>query len=123
MDERRRRVRTGCAAFLIWLAAAGAALADPPSKELWPEIDTWLRLSPAWRLSVFVPHLSVEPYFDSRYQTVNRLRLAAGASAGWSPRAAIETNVTYQYDSHASTKELFALNVILHVFFDRSRRP
>jgi hypothetical protein len=247
MDERRRRVRTGCAAFLIWLAAAGAALADPPSKEFWPEVDTWLRLSSAWRLSVFVPlaenldthyregnlilqadyrwaeskrsrrlvdedraqktqiwllrggylggkslddhgaeyteytafaelhlrlplphgillshrlrsdlrwigegdaefstrwryrllaekdftagrcsivpYVSVEPYFDSRYDTVNRVRVAVGASVGWSPRAAIESNVTYQHDSHASTQELLALNVILHVFFDRSRRP
>jgi hypothetical protein len=247
MAERRRRVRTGCAAFVIWLAAAGAAGAEPPSKEFWPEIDTWLRLSSAWRLSVFVPisenldthyregnlilqadyawsesnrtrrliddereqrmrlwllrggylggkslddrgaeyteytafaelhlrlplpggvllshrlrsdlrwmgqgdsdfstrwryrlmaekeftarrgsivpYVSVEPYFDSRYETVNRLRLATGASVAWSPRTAIESNITYQYDSHASTKELFALNVILHVFFDRSRRP
>ena len=247
MDERRSWVRAGCAAFLIWLAAAGAALADPPSKEFWPEIDTWLRLSPAWRVSVFVPiaenldthyregniilqadyawstsnrsrrlidgdraqnmqiwllrggylggkslddrgaeyteytafgewhlrlplpggvllshrlrsdlrwlgegdaefstrwryrllaekdftagrcsivpYVSVEPYFDSHYDTVNRVRVAAGASVGWSPRAAIESNVTYQHDSHASTQELLALNVILHVFFDRSRRP
>jgi hypothetical protein len=247
MDERRLWVRTGCAAFLVWLLSAGAAGADPPSKEFWPEIDTWLRVSNAWRLSVFVPlaenldtnyregnliiqadyawsesnrnrrlvdegraqamkiwlvrggylggkslddhgaeyteytsfaelhlrlplkggvllshrlrselrwlgegdsefstrwryrllaekefatgrgsivpYLSVEPYFDSRYKTVNRLRLATGASVGWSPRAAIETNVTYQYDSHSSTKELLALNLILHVFFDRSRHP
>jgi len=123
MDERRLWVRTGCAAFLVWLLSAGAAGADPPSKEFWPEIDTWLRLSPAWRLSVFVPYLSVEPYFDSRYDSVNRVRLATGASVAWSRRAAIETNVTYQYDSHSSTKELFALNVILHVSFDRSRHP
>jgi hypothetical protein len=247
MDERRRWVRTSCAALLIWLAAAGAAGADPPSKEFWPEIDTWLRLSSAWRLSVFVPlaenldthyregnlilqadygwadtkrqrrmvdedrakamqlwlvrggyqggkslddhgaayteysgfaelhlrlplpggvllshrlrsdlrwmgqsdaefstrlryrlmaekefaagrgsivpYVSVEPYFDSRYDTVNRIRVAAGASVGWSRHAAIESNVTYQYDSHASTKELLALNLILHVFFDRSRHP
>ena len=79
MDERRLAVRTCCIALLIWLAAAGAVAAGPPSTEFWPEIDTWLRLSPAWRLSVFVPYLSVEPHFDSRYDTVNRLRLAAGA--------------------------------------------
>ena len=247
MDERRRRVRTGCAALLIWLAAAAVAGADPPAKEFWPEIDTWFRVSNAWRVSVFVPisenldthyregnlilqadcawsastrnrrlvdegraqvmklwlvrggylggkslddhgaeyteytsfaelhlrlplkggvllshrlrselrwlgegdaefstrwryrllverefatgrgsfvpYVSVEPYFDSRYETVNRLRLIGGTSVVWSPRAAIETNVTYQHDSHSSTKELFALNVILHVFFDVSRRP
>ena len=247
MDYRRLWVRAGCATLLVWLAAAGAAAADPPSKEFWPEIDTWLRLSNVWRLSVFVPisqnldtnyregnfipqvdyafgkarwqrrlmdedrardtkffllrggylggksldddgaeytertafgelhlrlplprgvmwshrlrselrwlgsgdaefstrwryrlmvekeliagrtsfvpYVSVEPYFDSRYETVNRLRLIGGTSVVWSPRAAIETNVTYQHDTHSSTKELFALNVILHVFFDVSRHP
>jgi hypothetical protein len=56
MDERRRLwVRTGCAAVLVWLLSAGATGADPPSTEFWPEVDTWLRLSPAWRLSVFAP--------------------------------------------------------------------
>jgi hypothetical protein len=247
MDERRRRVRTGCAALLIWLAAAAVAGADPPAKEFWPEIDTWLRVSNAWRVSVFVPisknlethyregnlilqadyawseskrnrrlidegraqtmklwlvrggylggkslddrgaeyteytsfgelhlrlpfkggvllshrlrselrwlgsgdaefstrwryrllverefatkrgsfvpYVSVEPYYDSRYETVNRVRLIGGTSVVWSPRAAIETNVTYQHDSHSSVKDLLALNVILHVFFDVSRRP
>jgi hypothetical protein len=234
-------------AVVVWAVAAGAALADPPTKEFWPEIDTWLRVSNAWRLSVFVPiaenldthyregnlilqadyawsesnrnrrlidegraeamklwlvrggylggkslddhgaeyteytafgelhlrlplprgvmwshrlrselrwlgsgdaefstrwryrlmvekeliagrasfvpYVSVEPYYDSRYETVNRLRLIGGTSVVWSPRAAIETNITYQHDSHSSTKELFALNVILHVFFDMSRQP
>jgi len=245
MRARRFWIRTARAALLIWLAAAGVAGADPPQKEVWPEVDTWLRLSPVWRLSVFVPvsknletyyregnlilqadyawgesnrtrrlidedrartmdlwllrggylggkslddhgaayteytafaelhlrvplkggvllshrlrsdlrwlgegdsefstrlryrlqaekeftagrgsivpYVSVEPYYDSRYETVNRVRLITGASVAWSPRTALETNVTYQYDSRSSTKELFALNVILHVFFDASR--
>jgi hypothetical protein len=234
-------------AVVVWVAAAGAALADPPAKEFWPEIDIWLRVSNAWRLSVFVPiaenldthyregnliiqadyawsesnrnrrlvdegraqamkvwlvrggylggksledpraehpeytscaelplrlplkgavllshrlrtdlrwlgegdsefstrlryrlqvekeftagrgsivpYVSVEPYYDSRYETVNRVRLITGASVAWLPRTALETNVTYQYDSRSSTKELFALNAILHVFFDASRKP
>jgi hypothetical protein len=29
--------------------------------------------------------------------------------------------VTYQYDSRSSTKEILALNVILHAFLDVSR--
>jgi RNA-directed DNA polymerase len=70
-----------------------------------------------------VPYLSVEPYFDSRCETVNRIRLIGGTSVVWSPRAAIEANVTYQHDSHSSTKELLALNLILHVFVDMSRHP
>jgi hypothetical protein len=247
MRARHLWIRTARATLLIWLVAAGIAGADPPQKEVWPEIDTWLRLSPAWRLSLFVPisknletyyregnlilqsdyswgesnrtrrlidesraqamdvwllrggylggkslddqgaayteyaafaelhlrlplkggvllshrlrsdlrwlgegdaefstrlryrlqaekeftagrgsivpYVSVEPYYDSRYETVNRVRLITGASVAWSRRTAIETNVTYQYDSRSSTKELFALNVILHVFFDASRTP
>ena len=68
MDERRLWVRTGCAALLIWLAAAGSARADPPSTEFWPEIHTWLRLSPAWRLSVFVP---LAENLDTHYREGN----------------------------------------------------
>jgi len=247
MRVRRFRVRSCCAAALAWLAIGGAAAADPPSKEIWPEIDTWFLVSNAWRVSVFVPisknlethyregnlilqadyafaessrkrrlvdedraqnmkvwlvrggylggkslddrgaeyteytsfgelhlrlplprgvmwshrlrselrwlgsgdaefstrwryrlmvekeltagrasfvpYVSVEPYYDSRYETVNRVRWITGTSVSWSPRVAIETNVTYQHDSRSSVKDLFALNVILHVFFDMSRHP
>jgi hypothetical protein len=244
MDARRRfRIRT-CATVVVWLATASAAMADPPSQEFWPEIDTWLRLSPAWRLSLFVPisenldthyregnlipqvdyafgkarlqrrlidddrarnmnfflvrggylggkslgdegeayteytafgelhwrlpikggvllshrfradlrwlgqdihefsnrwryrvmlerefgagrvslvpYVNGEAYYDSRYDTVNRVRLIAGSSVAWWRRTALEVNGTYQYDSHSSTKEILALNVILHVFFDAS---
>jgi len=41
----------------------------------------------------------------------------------WSWRTAIEVNGTYQYDSHSSTKEILALSVILHLFFDASHTP
>jgi hypothetical protein len=68
----------------------------------------------------FVPYVNAEPYYDSRYDTVNRIRLIGGTSVAWSPRTALEVNGTYQYDSHSSTKEILALNVILHVFFDAS---
>lgn len=44
-----------------------------------------------------------------------------GATVAWSPRAAIEGNVTYQYDSHSSATHVLAFNLILHVFFDTSR--
>jgi hypothetical protein len=242
MNMRRRT----CATVLVWLVTAGTALADPPSREFWPEIDTWLRLSPVGRVSLFVPisenldthyregnliaqgdyawgtskrstrlidedraramriwllrggylggkslddqgeayteyttfgelhvrlplkggfllshrlrtdlrwlgkdshefsnrwryrvmlerevtagrasfvpYVSVEPYYDSRYDTVNRFRIIAGNSVGWSPRAALEGNVTYQYDSKSSTKEILALSVVVHMFFDASHK-
>ncbi len=44
-----------CLALMLWLGAAGAFGQDDTTTEIWPEIDTWLRLSPAWRLSMFVP--------------------------------------------------------------------
>jgi hypothetical protein len=242
-----------CLAFLIWLGATGAAVAEEPSHEFWPETDLWLRLSPAWRLSMFVaisknietayregnlilqadyawgrvktrlyfyrrrlldenraremkaillrggylggrslddqgqayrertifielhgriplsysvllshrlrsdlrwlgddaqfstrwryrlmvekefkirggslvPYVNVEPYYDSRYATINRVRLIGGASTGWSPRFALEGNITYQHDSKSSVTNLYALNVILHLFFETShaRQP
>jgi hypothetical protein len=242
-----RYLRPVCLSLIVWVMAAGAALADQPSYEFWPEIDTWWRLSPAWRVSLFVPvsknietsyregnfipqvdfawgktnrwsrlqdesraqimkawmlrggylggrslddkgeaytehttfaelhlripliggfllshrlrtdlrwlgddnpefssrwryrvmvereftagrasvvpYVNVEPYYDSRYETVNRVRAIAGTSVTWSPRFALEGNGTYQYDSRSSTKEILALNLILHVFFDTSRTP
>jgi hypothetical protein len=71
-----------------------------------------------------VPYVSVEPYFDSRYDTVNRLRLIGGTTVAWTPRVAVEGNWTYQYDSRSSITYTNALNVILHVFFEtKAARP
>jgi hypothetical protein len=233
---------------VVWLLAAGSAAGDELQREFWPEVDIWWRVSPAWRLSLFVPvsknietdyregnlivqgdyafgegkrahkrrlmdesraqnmktflvrggylggrslgdqgdeytehtalaelhvrtpfkggvllqqrlrtdvrwlgaapefstrwryrlqaekeyqmgrtslvpYLSVEPYYDSRYDTVNRVRLIQGATVAWSPRIALEGNFTYQYDSRSSTRHLAALNVILHVYFETRRSP
>jgi uncharacterized protein DUF2490 len=244
----RRSLRLAWLAFLVLLRVTGAALADEPSKEFWPEVDLWLRLSPTWRLSMFipisknietayregnlilqadyawgkknrlrparlldenraqamnamlvrggylggrslddqgqayqehtmfielhvrtplkqrvlvshrlrtdlrwlgddsdfstrwryrlmvekeveagssslVPYVNVEAYYDSRYATVNRVRLIGGTSVAWSPRYALEGNLTYQHDSQSSVTELYALNLILHVFFEAGRRP
>lgn len=77
----------------------------------------------AGRTSI-VPYVNVEPYYDSRYDTVNRTRLIGGATVSWAPRFAIETNWTYQYDSKSSVTCTNALNLILHVFFETKRaRP
>jgi hypothetical protein len=233
-----------CLAAVLWLVAAGTAAAQDVAKEFWPEVDAWWRLSPAWRLSLFVPisenldthyregnlipqvdyafgqtrrerrlidedrarkmralmirggylggkslddqgeayaehsalaelhariplkggfllshrfrtdfrwlgenfefstryryrlqlereftagpislvpYVNVEPYYDSRYESWNRVRLIAGTSMARSSWLALECNGTYQYDTHASNRETLALNVILHVFIDTSR--
>jgi len=239
-------LRLFCLTLMVWLGATCAAVADEPSYEFWPEIDVWWRLSPAWRLSMFlplsknietdyregnlilqadyawgkgsrlykarlldesraremntwmarggylggrslddqgqnyrentiflelhnrtpikgdvllsnrlrtdlrwlgddpefsyrlryrlmvekefeagrasiVPYVNIEPYYDSRYGTVNRVRLIGGVTGSWSRRYALEGNITYQHDSRSSVTNLYALNLILHLYFDTSR--
>jgi hypothetical protein len=67
-----------------------------------------------------VPYVNFEPYYDSRYGIVNRVRLIGGVTGTWSPRYALEGNITYQYDSRSSVTNLYALNMILHLYFDTS---
>jgi hypothetical protein len=69
----------------------------------------------------YVPYGNAEAYYDSRYDTVNRVRVIGGLSAAWSPRVALEGNITYQHDSRSSVTNLYALNVILHGFFEKGR--
>ena len=70
----------------------------------------------AGRTSI-IPYVNVEPSFDSRYQIVNRVRLCGGATVSWWRPIALEGNFTYQHDSKSSITEIYAVNVILHVFF------
>jgi hypothetical protein len=73
--------------------------------------------------SSLVPYVNVEPYYDSRYETVNRVRLIGGTSVSWSPHWALEGNWTYQHDTRSSVTNLNALNLILHVYFETGRAP
>ena len=68
-----------------------------------------------------VPFVNLESYYDSRYQTVNRLRSINGATVEWSPRYGVEGNVAYQHDTRSSVTNLLALNVIVHVYLEKSR--
>jgi hypothetical protein len=237
-------LRWVCLALMVWLGSTRTVIAGESSKEFWPEVDLWLKLTPAWRLSMFVPiskniethyregnlilqgdyafwkmsprnktrlfdenraqqmkrfmirggylhgkslgdsgeaytehamlaelHVRTpikggillthrvrtdlrwlgddhafssrlryrlqmekewtagrwsfvpygngESYYDSRYNTANRIRTMTGASVAWSPRIAIEGNWTYQHDSRSSVETTNAFNLILHVFFER----
>lgn len=68
-----------------------------------------------------VPYVNIEPYYDSRYETINRTRYIGGASISWTSRIAIEGNFTYQHDTLSSVTNLYAVNMILHVFFETGR--
>jgi hypothetical protein len=66
-----------------------------------------------------VPYINAEAYYDSRFNTINRFRGIAGTSVSWSKRFALEGNFTYQYDSKSSVTNLYAANLILHLYFQR----
>lgn len=69
-----------------------------------------------------VPYLNVEPFWDSRYSKVVKTRVIGGTTISWGPRVAIEGNITYQYDETYDTPNLYALNIILHIFFEANRK-
>jgi hypothetical protein len=64
-----------------------------------------------------VPYINAEPFWDSRYSAINRVRLIGGTTMAWGSRFAYEGNLTYQYDDQYSSPNMFALNIILHVYF------
>lgn len=69
-----------------------------------------------------VPYINIEPYWDSRYSKITKTRLIAGGTTTWKDRYAIEANVTYQYDEKYNTENLYAINVIFHVFLQKSQK-
>jgi len=69
----------------------------------------------------FVPYVNIEPFYDSRYDYFNRLRIVGGATVGWKSWFALEGNLTYQYDEEYATSNVYALNLILHLFFEKRR--
>ena len=69
--------------------------------------------------SSFVPFVSAEAYYDSRYSKINRIRLIGGTTISRGGPFALEGNITYQNDINYSTPNMYALNVILHVFLKR----
>lgn len=71
--------------------------------------------------SSWVPYVSVEPYFDSRYNAITRVRLIGGTTLSTGRTFFFEGNITYQYDSHYDTENLIALNLILHVYFETKK--
>lgn len=65
------------------------------------------------------PYVNVEPFYDSRYDTFNRVRCIGGATVGWKKWFALEGNFTYQYDSKSSYTNVYAINGIFHLYLER----
>ena len=68
-----------------------------------------------------IPFISVEPFYDSRYNKINRVRAIGGSTVTWKQRFALEGNITYQYDSKPTSKNLLAFNAILHLYFESKK--
>ncbi|HRI79810.1 MAG TPA: hypothetical protein PLR06_09780, partial [Cyclobacteriaceae bacterium] len=69
--------------------------------------------------SDIVPYVNIEPFWDSRYSKVVKTRIIGGATFSHGPLVAFEGNLTYQYDETYATNNLYAFNLILHLFFER----
>jgi len=69
--------------------------------------------------SSYVPYVSAEPFWDSRYSLFNRIRAITGATLVWGKSLGTEVNFTYQFDSKATTENVYAINLILHVYLER----
>jgi len=68
-----------------------------------------------------VPFVSAEPYWDSRYNSINRIKIIGGTTVSWKSRFAFEGNFTYQYDSKSTTTNLLAFNAIFHLYFESAK--
>lgn len=71
--------------------------------------------------SFIVPFANVEPFWDSRYNTISRVRAIGGATFSNGKRFAYEGNITYQYDTNYDTNNLFAFNLILHIYLEKQK--
>ena len=69
----------------------------------------------------FIPYVNVEPFWDSRYDLFNRVRVIGGTTVSWKSRFAVEGNITYQYDSKSSVTNVLAFNAILHLYFETAK--
>lgn len=68
-----------------------------------------------------IPYISAEPFWDSRYDLFNRVRVIGGTTVSWKSRFALDGNITYQYDSKSSNTNVLAFNAILHLYFETAK--
>lgn len=70
-------------------------------------------------LTSVIPYINTEPFWDSRYQKVNRNRAIVGTTLSGAKPIALEACVIYQYDSEMTNQNVIVFNLILHLYFER----
>lgn len=68
-----------------------------------------------------MPYANIEPYYDSRYEKISRVRAIVGNGITFNDHWSVEGNLTYQYDDYYDTKHLLALNIILHIYLEHNK--
>jgi Protein of unknown function (DUF2490) len=63
------------------------------------------------------PYVNVEAYYDSRYDTVSRVRWEAGASTAIGKHMALDLYVGRQHDSQPKIQDVNGLGVTLNAYF------
>ena len=73
----------------------------------------------------WVPYVNIEPYYDSRFEYINRVRMIVGTTFSRGKAIFWESNLTYQYDDRYDTDNLFAFNLIFHVIMEskKAKKP
>ena len=94
-----------------------------------PENEYTYRLHYRWMIErefcakafAYVPYFSIEPYYDSRFDSISRVRVIGGSSFKWSNWYALEGNITYQYDDNGLSINLYGIAAILHLYFENGQ--
>ncbi len=63
------------------------------------------------------PYVNVEAYYDSRYDTVSRIRWEAGTTTPLGRRMAIDLYLGRQHDSHPAAQDVNGLGLTLNGYF------
>jgi len=64
-----------------------------------------------------VPYVNVEAYYDSRYDTVSRIRTEAGATTSIGKRVVLDLYLGRQHDSHPQVQDTNGFGITVNAYF------
>jgi hypothetical protein len=77
-----------------------------------------LRIEREFKFShTFVPYANVEAYYDSRYDTVSRVRIEAGSTIAFGKRYELDTYLGWQRDSQPKIQDVSGIGVTFNAHF------